>query len=46
MHIPKNTRSGFSLIEMVAGITLTAILATSATMAASESYVAFKSARV
>ena len=42
----KNARTGFSLVEMLIGVTIAAILATSATMAAAESYVAFKTANI
>ena len=37
-------RAGFSLTEMLIGVSIAAILATSATMAAAESYVAYKAA--
>lgn len=41
-----NRRAGFSLVEMLISVTIAAILATSATMVAAESYVAFKTANV
>jgi len=42
----KNKRAGFSIVEVLLSVTIAAILATSATMAAAESYVAFKTASV
>lgn len=39
-------RAGFSLIELMIGLTIAAILATSATMAAAQSFLAFKTAKL